>query len=88
MTAPRMARRGWATRAHTADETVVNKIEQRWREKADSRMEVAGYIAQMTSELSAMAATAQLDIVAHFLLLARAEAELVRLKPLLDGHFP
>jgi hypothetical protein len=44
--------------------------------QARARVELAGYIAQMTSELVSMASSARLDLLAHFLALARVEAEL------------
>ncbi|MBL8590139.1 MAG: hypothetical protein JNK46_16520 [Methylobacteriaceae bacterium] len=38
--------------------------------------EIAGYIAEITGELAQMAQSARLDVLAHFLTLARLEAEL------------
>jgi hypothetical protein len=44
--------------------------------QVQARAELAGYIAQMTSELVQMASSARLDLLAHFLAMARIEAEL------------
>jgi hypothetical protein len=44
--------------------------------QARARAELAGYIAQMTSELVDMASAARFDLLAHFLAMARVEAEL------------
>lgn len=40
-----------------------------------ARIEAAAYIAQMTLELERLAATADLELLAYFLAMARAEAE-------------
>ena len=40
-----------------------------------ARTDAATYIAQMTLELERLAATANLDLLAYFLAMARAEAE-------------
>ncbi len=45
------------------------------RERAEA--EIAGYIAQMTGEMMAMAAKARLDLLAYLLSIARTEAEVV-----------
>ena len=46
-------------------------------ERAAAEAEIAGYIAQMTTEMMAMAAKARLDLLAYLLSIARTEAEVV-----------
>ena len=45
---------------------------------AGARAEIAGYIAQLTAEMSRMAEKAGLDTLAYFLSMARLEAEMNR----------
>ncbi len=45
---------------------------------ADAQTEIAGYIAQLTAEMSQMAERAGLDTLAYFLSMARLEAEMAR----------
>ena len=48
---------------------------RRAREEAEA--EIAGYIAQMTTEMMEMASRARLDLLAYLLSIARTEAEVV-----------
>jgi hypothetical protein len=45
------------------------------RERAEA--EIAGYIAQMSAEMMAMASRARLDLLAYLLSIARIEAEVI-----------
>ena len=47
------------------------------REQAAAEAEIAGYIAQMTTEMMTMASKARLDLLAYLLSIARTEAEVV-----------
>lgn len=51
------------------------KSTQKAREAAEA--EVAGYIAQMTTEMMAMAASAHLDLLSYLLSIARTEADVI-----------
>ena len=48
---------------------------------AGARAEIAGYIAQLSAEMSRMAEKAGLDTLAYFLSMARLEAEMNRRNP-------
>lgn len=47
------------------------------REREAAEAEIAGYIAQMTTEMMAMAASARLDLLSYLLSIARTEAEVI-----------
>lgn len=53
-----------------------SSVRSKRRVKRD-RLEKARYVAQMSLELERLAATANLELVAYFLAMARAEAEAV-----------
>jgi len=72
-----MSDRGVATRRLDTRRRVVEKAGAPRREKSTSvgAPAVAGYIADMTAQLEAMATAAGLDLLAYFLAMARAEGE-------------
>ena len=53
------------------------------REEAEA--EIAGYIAQMTTEMMEMAARARLDLLSYLLSIARTEAEVVARRGFTDA---
>ncbi len=56
-------------------EAATDLAARRARETAEA--EVAGYIAQMTAEMMAMASRANLDLLSYLLSIARTEAETI-----------
>jgi hypothetical protein len=54
------------------------------RERLESEAEIATYIAQLSAEMSTMAGSARLDLLAYFLTLARMEAETIMRRPIMD----
>jgi hypothetical protein len=54
---------------------IVQRSTPSEREQAEA--EIAGYIAQMTTEMMAMASKARLDLLTYLLSIARTEAEVV-----------
>ena len=83
MTMQRMLKRPTGVRAK--DQGVpARKIAEARRERQESAAEIAGYIAQLTSEMASMAGAAQLDLLAYFLSLARMEAETITRRHVLE----
>jgi hypothetical protein len=56
-------------------EAATGRATKTEREQAEA--EIAGYIAQMTTEMMSLAAKARLDLLAYLLSIARIEAEVV-----------
>lgn len=52
--------------------------------RLEAEAEIASYIAQLSGEMSALAETSRLDLLAYFLSLARLEAETIVRRPVMD----
>ena len=75
-----MSNRGVATRRHDVRRRVVEQAQRASARKPDERRRRARrrsprYIADMTAQLESMATAANLDLLAYFLAMARAESE-------------
>lgn len=85
MTISRLLKRSHQARAKPAPTPTPPKHNAAARrERLEAEAEIAGYIAQLTAEMSAMAETSRLDLLAYFLSLARLEAETIVRRPIMD----